>query len=90
MTNGGSGPRRRRRRWRFADAVFDEAAWTLSVAGRSVELEGKPLQVLHELLLSAGEAVTKAELLDAVWPGVHVVEASLTTAVSKLRGAPRR
>jgi len=87
MTNGGSGPRRRRRRWRFADAVFDEAAWTLSVAGRSVELEGKPLQVLHELLLSAGEAVTKAELLDAVWPGVHVVEASLTTAVSKLRGA---
>ncbi len=87
MAEGGSGPRRRRRRWRFADAVFDEAAWSLSVGGRPVELEGKPLQVLHELLLSAGEAVTKAELLDAVWPGVHVVEASLTTAVSKLRGA---
>lgn len=87
MAEGGSGPRRRRRRWRFADAVFDEAAWSLSVAGQPVELEGKPLQVLHELLLSAGEAVTKAELLDAVWPGVHVVEASLTTAVSKLRGA---
>lgn len=87
MTNGGSGPRRRRRRWRFADAVFDEAAWNLSVAGRPVELEGKPLQVLHELLLSAGEVVTKAELFDAVWPSVHVVEASLTTAVSKLRGA---
>ncbi len=87
MTEGGSGPRRRRRRWRFANAVFDEAAWSLSVAGRLVELEGKPLQVLHELLLSAGEAVTKAELFDTVWPGVHVVEASLTTAVSKLRGA---
>lgn len=87
MMDGGSGSRRRRRRWRFANAVFDEAAWTLSIAGQSVELEGKPLQVLHELLLSAGEAVTKAELLDAVWPGVHVVEASLTTAVSKLRGA---
>lgn len=88
MTDGDSGPRRRRRRrWRFADAVFDEAAWTLSVAGQAVELESKPLQVLHELLLSAGEAVTKAELLDAVWPGIHVVEASLTTAVSKLRGA---
>lgn len=87
MAAGGSGPRRRRRRWRFADAVFDEAAWTLSVAGRPVELEGKPLQVLHELLLSAGEVVTKVELFEAVWPGVHVVEASLTTAVSKLRGA---
>lgn len=87
MAEGGSGPRRRRRRWRFATAVFDEAAWTLSVNGQPVELEGKPLQVLHELLLNAGEAVTKAELLDAVWPGIHVVEASLTTAVSKLRGA---
>jgi non-specific serine/threonine protein kinase len=87
MSEGGAGTRRRRRRWKFADAVFDEAAWTLTVAGRAVELEGKPLQILHELLLSAGEAVTKAELFDAVWPGVHVVEASLTTAVSKLRGA---
>jgi len=87
MADSGTGPRRRRRRWRFADAVFDEAAWTLFVADKPVELEGKPLQVLHELLLSAGEAVTKAELLDAVWPDVHVVEASLTTAISKLRGA---
>lgn len=79
--------RRRRRRWRFANAVFDEATWSLQVDGQSAELEGKPLQVLHELLLNAGEAVTKGELMDAVWPGVHVVEASLTTAVSKLRGA---
>jgi len=87
MTRDGSGSRRRRRRWRFGPAVFDEAAWTLSVSGEAVGLEGKPLQLLHELLLTAGEAVTKAELLDAVWPGLHVVEASLTTAVSKLRMA---
>ena len=79
MTERDSGlRRRRRRRWRFADAVFDEAAWTLTVAGQAVELEGKPLHVLHDLLLSAGEAGTKAELLDAVWPGIHVVEASRT------------
>lgn len=87
MSVGSSESRRRRRRWRFGAAVFDETSWTLTVAGSPVELEGKPLQLLHELLLNAGEAVTKAELFDAVWPGVHVVEASLTTAVSKLRGA---
>ena len=87
MTRSSTDHRRRRRRWRFANAVFDEANWTLQVDGQITELESKPLQVLHELLLNAGEAVTKGELMDAVWPGVHVVEASLTTAVSKLRGA---
>lgn len=79
--------RRRRRRWRFGNASFDESQWALSVDGRAVQLEGKPLEILHELLLNAGEVVSKGELLDAVWPGVHVVEASLTTAVSKLRKA---
>ena len=65
-----SSSRRRRRLWKFAGAEFDEASWTLRVDGRAVTLEGKPLEVLHELLLRAGEVVTKDEILDAVWPGV--------------------
>lgn len=82
-----SSSRRRRRLWKFAGAEFDEASWTLRVDGRAVTLEGKPLEVLHELLLRAGEVVTKDEIFDAVWPGVTVVEGSLTTAISKLRKA---
>jgi serine/threonine protein kinase/Flp pilus assembly protein TadD len=39
------------------------------------------------LLLHAGEVVTKDELLDAVWPGLAVVDNSLATAISKLRKA---
>lgn len=82
-----SGSRRRRRRWHFVGAEFDEASWALRVDGVAVALEGKPLEVLHELLLRAGEVVTKDEILDAVWPGVTVVEGSLPTAISKLRKA---
>jgi len=82
-----SSSRRRRRLWKFAGAEFDEASWALRVGGQITPLEGKPLEVLHELLLRAGEVVTKDELLDAVWPGVAVVEGSLPTAVSKLRKA---
>ena len=85
--SGSSSSRRRRRLWRFAGAEFDEASWTLRVDGQPVALEGKPLEVLHELLLRAGEVVTKDEILDTVWPGVTVVEGSLATAVSKLRKA---
>jgi DNA-binding winged helix-turn-helix (wHTH) protein len=79
--------RRQGRRWRFASAVFDEGTWILTVDGRPAPVEGKPLELLHELLLHAGELVTKDELLEAVWPGVSVVEASLPTAVLKLRRA---
>lgn len=87
MAASRSASRRRRRLWKFSSAAFDEAGWELRVEGRPVTLESKPLEVLHELLLRAGEVVTKDEILDAVWPEVTVVEGSLPTAISKLRKA---
>lgn len=74
-----------RRRWSFANCVFDEANWALTVEGARVPVEAKPLELLRQLLLRAGDVVTKDELLDSIWGDVTVVEASLTTAVRKLR-----
>lgn len=73
------------RRWSFADCVFDEAEWVLTVGGRRVAIETKPLELLRILLLQAEHLVSKDALMDAVWPNVAVVEASLPTAVRKLR-----
>jgi DNA-binding winged helix-turn-helix (wHTH) protein/serine/threonine protein kinase len=75
------------RLWRFGDYEFDELARELRIKGRPVELESKPLDILLQLLLHAGEVVTKEELLESVWPNVIVVDGSLATAVSKLRKA---
>ena len=75
------------RLWRFADYEFDELARELRVKGKQVDLESKPLDLLLQLLLHAGEVVTKEELLESVWPDVMVVDGSLATAVSKLRKA---
>ena len=75
------------RLWRFADCEFDELSLQLRVKGQAVDLELKPLEVLLQLLLHAGEVVTKEELLDSVWPGLTVVDGSLATAMSKLRRA---
>jgi DNA-binding winged helix-turn-helix (wHTH) protein/serine/threonine protein kinase len=75
------------RLWRFANYEFDEFSRELRVGGKPLELESKPLDVLHQLLLHAGEVVTKDELIESVWEGVSVVEGSLATAVSKLRKA---
>lgn len=73
--------------WTFGNAEFDEVRWKLRVAGQSIELERKPLEVLQYLLRHAGEAVTKEELLSACWAGRFVVDAVLTNAVGKLRKA---
>lgn len=86
-TRGSGVISRWQRRWSFADCLFDEANWSLFVGGRRVALETKPLLVLRELLERPGDLVSKQDLLDAVWPGVAVVEASLPTAVAKLRRA---
>jgi len=73
--------------WAFGDCEFDELRRELRVKGEVVELEPKPIEVLHQLLLRAGQVVTKEDLLDSVWPGLMVVDGSLATAVSKLRKA---
>jgi len=72
---------------RFADYEFDELGRELRVKGRSVDLESKPLDILLQLLLHAGEVVTKEELLESVCQTWLVVDGSLATAVSKLRKA---
>ena len=77
------------RTWSFADCIFDEANWTLTVDGARVPVETKPLEILRQLLIRPGQVVSKSELLDAIWPGLAVVEASLPTAVHKLRAALR-
>ncbi len=79
--------RRRRRRWHFGTVVFDESNWLLFVDGDAVAIESKPLELLHELCLHAGEIVSKDELLDTIWAGLSVVENSIPTAVAKLRRA---
>ncbi len=78
---------RRARLWRFGPAVFDEAALTLSVAGKPVALERRPLELLALLLGHAGEVVTKDEIQDALWPDRIVTEASVTKCVARLRQA---
>jgi DNA-binding winged helix-turn-helix (wHTH) protein len=75
----------RGRVWHFGECSFDEVRYELRVRDKVAELEAKPLEVLHQLLLRAGDVVRKEDLLDSVWPGVLVVDASLANAVSKLR-----
>lgn len=73
--------------WRFGRVQFDEASLSLTVDGVVVPLEYRPQELLRLLLAHAGDVVTKDEILDALWPGRIVTEASLTKCVGRLRQA---
>lgn len=52
---------------RLADLVLDPAARTVLRAGRPVELQRREFLLLEFLLRHAGQVVTRAMLLEAVW-----------------------
>jgi DNA-binding winged helix-turn-helix (wHTH) protein/tetratricopeptide (TPR) repeat protein len=52
-----------------------------------VALPPKPFDVLCHLAERPGKLVTKDQLLDAVWPNLHISESSLNVAINALRSA---
>jgi predicted ATPase/DNA-binding winged helix-turn-helix (wHTH) protein len=61
------------------------SARRLEREGKAVEIGGRALHVLIELVKQAGRVVTKAELLSAIWADTTVVEGVLRTHVHSLR-----
>lgn len=74
-------------RLRIKHWKVDPAAGTLEHGETVRHLDPKTMAVLCHLASRPGEAVTKAELIDAVWKGAAVSDDALTGAVSALRKA---
>jgi predicted ATPase/DNA-binding winged helix-turn-helix (wHTH) protein len=75
---------------RFANFRLDPTERRLEKGGASVELGARAFDLLFVLAQSAGRLVTKAELLDQVWPDVIVEEANLHVQMTALRRAVGR
>lgn len=54
---------------------------------RPVKLGGRALDILHLLLMRAGEEVSRNALIEFAWPNVFVDEANLKVQISSLRRA---
>jgi len=72
---------------RFRDCVLDRNARALVRGGRTVHLTPKAFDVLALLLAERPRALKKAEILDRVWPGTFVTDASLTRTIHEIREA---
>lgn len=55
--------------------------------GNVIKLRGKSLDLLRFLAARSGTLVSKQELMDAVWPNVHVGEDSLFQCIREIRAA---
>jgi DNA-binding winged helix-turn-helix (wHTH) protein len=60
---------------------------TVERDGRIISLPPRAFDVLHLLVTRHGDVVSKAELINAIWPDTHVDESSLPVMISSLRRA---
>src|ERR1700755_700711 len=70
---------------RFEELEIDEQARELRAAGRVATPQPRVFDVIAYLARHRHRVVPKGELLDKLWPGVTVTDASLQRAVSVAR-----
>jgi TolB-like protein/DNA-binding winged helix-turn-helix (wHTH) protein/Tfp pilus assembly protein PilF len=74
-------------RFAFGEYQLDTEARSLQRSGQAVHVEPKVFDLLAYLIENRGRVASTDELLDALWPEVHVGPAALSNAVRKLREA---
>ena len=74
--------------------IYESGGWEidltrreLRVGGRPVSIGGRAFEIVETLVRSAGQLVTKDELMDRVWPGAIVEENTLQVHIWALRKA---
>jgi DNA-binding winged helix-turn-helix (wHTH) protein/tetratricopeptide (TPR) repeat protein len=72
-------------RYRFGDWLLDTLCYELQRGGEAVSLRPKAFQVLAYLLGHRDRVVSKQELLEALWPGQFIEEATLNSCIMAVR-----
>jgi len=73
--------------WVFGECVLSEDLFHLKKAGRVVKLEPKVFQVFRFLVENRERVVSKADILDHVWPGEAISESVLPRSIAVIRRA---
>jgi DNA-binding winged helix-turn-helix (wHTH) protein/pimeloyl-ACP methyl ester carboxylesterase len=72
---------------RFGGYRFDAETGRLWSGAREIRLTPKASDVLKQLVLRAGEPISKQDLFSAVWTGTAVSDDALTSCIQELRRA---
>src|SRR5215468_2575374 len=69
------------------ECEIDLARRELRILGSHVPIGGRAFEVIEVLVRSAGELVTKDELMNRIWPGAIVTENTLQVHAAAVRKA---
>jgi DNA-binding winged helix-turn-helix (wHTH) protein len=72
-------------RYRFGEFELDTERYAVVRAGKKLAVRPKVFDILRYLLERPERLVTKQELLDALWAGQHVSEASVPWTIGHAR-----
>jgi TolB-like protein len=73
--------------YRFGSYTLDTAVYELRCDGAPVAIEPQVFSLLHHLIAHRDEVVSKDDLIDAVWDGRIVSDATLSSRISAARRA---
>jgi TolB-like protein/DNA-binding winged helix-turn-helix (wHTH) protein/Tfp pilus assembly protein PilF len=71
----------------FGEYQLDTESRILQREGRRIRVQSKAFDLLAYLIERRERVVSADELLDALWPGVHVTPAALSAAIQRARQA---
>ncbi|HUQ88559.1 MAG TPA: FHA domain-containing protein [Vicinamibacterales bacterium] len=74
-------------RYLFGNCYLDTESREFQRGGAQVHLSPKAYELLHLLIAQRPRVVSKAELMEALWPDTFVVEGNLPVLVAELRSA---
>ena len=74
-------------RYLFGNCLLDTKSREFQRGGAEVHLSPKAHELLHLLIAQRPRVVSKAELMEALWPDTFVVEGNLPVIVAELRTA---
>lgn len=72
-------------RFTFGPFELDARTRRLTRGGDIIQVSSRLFDVLHVLVASAGEVITKDRLIEAAWDGLAVTDNSIEQAISALR-----
>jgi len=77
-----------RKIYRFGEFVVDLATGEIYRNDVRIELQSKGFALLEALLKNHGQVMSRQDLAESLWPGIHVqVDQGLNSAVRKVRRA---
>ncbi|HTI79898.1 MAG TPA: winged helix-turn-helix domain-containing protein [Acetobacteraceae bacterium] len=73
--------------YRFGSFVLDTGREALLAQGTEVQLRAKSFALLRLMVENAGQLLSRAKIMETIWPNIHVTDDNITQCIHDIRDA---